>query len=231
MTFWVAGAALVGGIGGAILSGDAAEDAAYQQAGAAGLATAEQRRQFDILQQNQAPYRAIGENALARLTNLLNNGKLTSRFAGNAANEPGYQFGMREGRRAVDNSASARGGIGGAALKAGIRYANDYATTKYNDAFNRWNTENNAIYNRLAGISGLGQTATQNVGQAGQNYANAFGENVVGAANAGAAARVAQGNIYGNVLGQIGAMAGRQWGGGSGYQPYTTPDEYWYIGP
>lgn len=222
---FVAGAA--GAIGGSLLAGNSSRRAANIQSDASQAAIDEEARQYDLTRADQAPYREIGGNALAKLTELLNNGGLTSRFAGNAASEPGYAFGMREGQRAIDNSASARGGIGGAALKAGTRYAQDYAGTKYNDAFNRWNQENTGIYNRLAGISGIGQTATNQVGQAGQNFANAYGDNTVGAANVQSAARMAQGNIYGNMLGQLGAIGQR----GSGYQPYSTPDEYWYQGP
>lgn len=213
---FVAGAA--GTIIGGMISGDAAEDAANTQAASADAATAEQRRQFDLLRQDQAPYRQIGENALTRLTDLLNNGGLTSRFAGNVQSEPGYDFGMREGQRALQNSAAARGmGVSGESLKAAARYGNDYATTKYNDAFNRWNTENNGIYNRLAGISGLGQTATQQVGQAGMNAANQIGENYIGAGNAQAAAGLYQGNIYANAFNQLGALGRQRWGGG--YNP------------
>ena len=202
MTFWVAGAVVVG----SAISANAAGDAADAQTGAASDATAEQRRQFDLLRADQQPYRDIGNNALARLTQLLDNGGLTSRFAGKVDQEPGYQFGLREGQRNIENSAAARGmGLSGEALKAAGRYGNDYATTKYNDAFNRWNTENNGIYNRLAGISGIGQTATNQVGQAGQNFANAYGDNMIGAANAYGASRVAQGNIYGNAFNQLGA--------------------------
>lgn len=203
MTFWVAGAVVVGGA----ISANAAGDAADAQVGAASDATAEQRRQFDLLRADQQPYRDIGNNALAKLTELLNNGGLTSRFAGKVDQEPGYQFGMSEGLKGVGQSAAARGmGLSGEALKASSRYATDYATTKYNDAFNRWNVENNGIYNRLAGISGIGQTATNQVGAAGQAFGNAYADNTIGAGNAQAAAGMAQGNIYGNVFNQLGAM-------------------------
>lgn len=145
--------------------------------------------------------------------------------------DPGYAFGMQQGMRAVDNSASARGGIGGAALKAGTRYAQDYAGTKYNESFNRWNTETTGAYNRLANIAGLGQQAVSQVGSSGANAANQMGSNMIGAGNAGAANALNQGNIYGNALGQLGAYGKRQWGGGGGggytntrgYDPYSNP--------
>lgn len=207
-------------VGGALLTSSASKSASGEQADAANNATALQREQYYQTRADQTPWRQAGERSLSQLNALMQpGGQLTGRFDGaNVANEAGYAFGMNEGMRAVDNSASARGGIGGAALKAGTRYAQDYAGTKYNDAFNRWNTENTGIYNRLANVAGLGQQAVAQVGAAGQNYANQAGSNMMGAGNAAAANSLNQGNIYGNALNQLGAYGQRQQGG---YNPYA----------
>jgi hypothetical protein len=141
---------------------------------------------------------------------LLNSGELTSKFAGmNPMEEKGYAFQAREGQRAIDNSASARGGIGGAALKAGARFAEDNANKHYNDAFNRFQTERTNTTNPLYQIAGFGPQANQQVQQAGQNYANQAGNNIIGAANAGAASGVAQGNIYAGGINQLAAIGNR----------------------
>ena len=105
MTWWVAGATVVGGY----LSSQGSQDAAQTQADAAGNATAIQNQQYQQNREDQAPWRAAGENALAKLTGLLQDGSLTSKFAGmNPMEERGYQFAAREGQRAVDRAVEGR---------------------------------------------------------------------------------------------------------------------------
>lgn len=73
MTFGLSAAAIggiaagAGAIGGAIISGNAAEDAAATQAGSAGAATAAQERMFNKQLDLQAPWRTVGQNALMEL--------------------------------------------------------------------------------------------------------------------------------------------------------------------
>jgi hypothetical protein len=196
-------------LGSAYLQNQATNRAIDAQTNQSNAANALQLNQYNQTRQDNAPWRAAGENALAKLTGLLNDGSLTSRFAGKLDNEAGYQFAKQEGMRAVDNSASARGGIGGAALKAGARFAENNANQFYNDSFNRWNTENTGIYNRLSNAAGLGQQANALVGASGQNYANQAGNNLTNLGNAQGAAAINQGNIYGNLLNQ-GAAWGNQ---------------------
>jgi len=126
---------------------------------------------------------------------------------------PGYEFRKAEGAKGVENSAAARGGLlSGAALKAMERYGQDFASNEYGNWFNQSNTDRNFIsgqgdaaynrynnnntqrYNRLAGISGTGQQATNFVNTAGANYANQASQNAIGAGNAQAAGIVGQAN-------------------------------------
>jgi hypothetical protein len=130
--------------------------------------------------------------------------------------EPGYQFGLQQGRNALEGSAAAGGGLySGQALKELTQYGNDYGTTKFNDAFNRQQSAFGNRWNRLAGLAGVGQTSVQQTGAAGQNYANNVGNIAMGNANAQGAAGMAQANIWGNALNQMGSWA-RQGGWGSG---------------
>jgi uncharacterized membrane protein len=200
---WAAVIAAGATLASAAISSRSASRAANQQADAAASANALQKYMYDQTRTDQAPWRAAGENALTKLTRLLNNGQLTSRFAGKLDNEPGYQFALKEGQRAIDNSASARGGVGGAALKAGARFAEDNANKFYGDAFNRYQAENLNTYNMLSGTAGLGQVANAANQAAGANYANQYGQNTIGNANAQGAASIGLGNIYGNALNQF----------------------------
>lgn len=131
-------------------------------------------------------------------------GSLLRPFTGaDLASEPGYQFGLAEGTKGLNNSLAARGGLySGAAGKAITRYGQDYAGTKFNEAFNRDQTTKTGIFNKLSGVAGTGQTATGQVASAGQNYANNAAGNLIGAGDARATGYLAQGNIWGNAINQ-----------------------------
>lgn len=107
-------------------------------------------------------------------TSLGGYGSLMQDFTGaDLQNEPGYQFGLSEGSKALQRSAAARGQLfSGGTLKSLTQYNNDYASTKFNDAFNRFNTNKLNRYNMLAGLSQGGQQATNTTVAAGSNAAN-----------------------------------------------------------
>lgn len=114
--------------------------------------------------------------------------------------DPGYAFELQQGSQALQNSAAAgSGALSGAAMKDLLKYSQDYARTSYNDAFNRYNTQQGNIFNRLFSLTQLGQNAAAGVGaqgtalagNAGQqvyNAGTALGGGIVGAANATAEA-------------------------------------------
>jgi hypothetical protein len=127
--------------------------------------------------------------------------------------DPGYQFRMGEGQRGVENSAAARGGaLSGAALKAITKYGQDFASNEYTNAYNRFNNNQTNQYNRLAGLAGVGQQATNQLGNAAGNYANAGsniygnlgnaqGQSAINAGNAQAAGAVGQANAFNSAIG------------------------------
>jgi hypothetical protein len=70
MSFWVSGAAVVAGVGGAVIGSKATKKAAGAAGAASEQAIAEQQRQFDLVRSDTAGQRHVGEgatNALARL--------------------------------------------------------------------------------------------------------------------------------------------------------------------
>lgn len=156
----------------------------------------------------------VDENALQRAidaqyqpgggidSNSADYGSLLKQFTGaDLQNEPGYQFGLQQGNQALDRKAAAGGGyFSGAALKAAQTFGQDYAGTKFNEAFNRDTTGKNNIYNRLQGIVSPGQVATSQVGAAGQNYANTVGNNLTANGTAQGAAGIAGANALGGGL-------------------------------
>ena len=115
--------------------------------------------------------------------------------------DPGYAFRLSEGQKALDRSAAARGGlISGGALKAAQRYGQDMGSQEYTNAFNRYQTNRNNQLNPLQSLMGAGQTATNQVGTAGQSYATNAGNAMMGGAAAQAAGTVGQANAINSGL-------------------------------
>ena len=207
MSGWVAGAIAVSSLVGA----STAKSAAKTQAGAADRAAELQRSQFEQTREDQAPWRAAGVNALAEMQRTAGNVPGAFKFGNYEFNaDPGYGFRLSEGQKALDRSAAARGGlISGGALKAATRFGQDMGSQEYQNAFNRaltgYNTDvarENQLFNRQATLAGVGQTATNLVGQAGQNYATNAGNMITGGAAANAAGQVGAANAFTGGVGQ-----------------------------
>ena len=117
--------------------------------------------------------------------------------------DPGYQFRLDEGQKALQRSAAARGGLlSGAALKATSRYGQDYASNEFQNAFNRDTTNKTNIFNRLASVSGVGQTAANQNSQNAMMTGNNIAQNQIGAGNARASGYMGQANAITGSIGQ-----------------------------
>ena len=140
-------------------------------------------------------------------------------YANDFVSQNGLQFGLDEGQKGVERQQQASGGLlSGATLKALTRFGNDYGTKntagaydrfmgeqgrdygKYTDRYNRFNTDSTNQFNRLSGVAGTGQQATNTVGAAGQNYANNSSQIAQGLGNAQGASAIAQGNAWSGAL-------------------------------
>jgi hypothetical protein len=197
-------------LGSAVLGAAASRSASKTQAGAAQQAADVQRSQFEQTREDQAPYRQAGYNALAELQRTAGNVPGAFKFgAGDYQADPGYAFRLSEGQKALDRQAAARGGlISGGALKAATRFGQDMGSQEYQSAYNRaltgYNTDvarENQLYNRQAALAGIGQTSTNLVGQAGQNYATNVGNLMTSGAAANAAGQVGMANALTGGLG------------------------------
>ena len=189
----------------------------------------ETRRQYDQSRADQLPWLQTGQRQLGVLEGRLPD--LTSTFTGaDLQNDPGYQFGLNQGLDAVSARARALGiSNSGGTMKELLRYGNDYAGTKFQEAWARDQSEKQSIYNMLAGISGTGQVAGNNLASQGANasqsiaglYAqnattagnaamqagNAAANGITSGANASAAARIASGNARANNYSNLANMA------------------------
>lgn len=168
-------------LGSALIGSNAARSASNTQAAAADRSAEVQREIFAQQRADLEPWRTAGVNALA---------PLVAAVGETYTQSPGYDFRFREGVRAIDNAASRRGMVdSGARDKALMRFGQGVAA----DDYNNW-------YNRMAGIAGVGQTATGQgnslAGAYGTNLANIYGQG----ANAQAAGTVGQANAITNAL-------------------------------
>lgn len=237
-----AGASLLGGA----MAASAAGKAADTQAGAANKAAKLQREMWLKNLELNAPFREAGLKAQNRLLDYLGlsdntgatgYGSATQPFTmANFEADPGYKFRLSEGLKALDANAAARGGlISGNALKAAQGYGQNLASEEYQNAFNRYYKEREAKLNPLQSLLGQGQTTSQALGTAGQNYATNAGNDI----NAGGAARASgylgAANAWNSALGGVGNALTRgmtnnyMYGqGGGGYGPGT---QNWYGSP
>lgn len=159
MNIWDALIPAAAGIGSALIGANAAESAGDAATQAAQQSAAVQRYMFDTARGDMAPWRQAGGQAVGRLAQYVNQPFETS---------PGYQFRFNEGLRALDRSAASRGMLmSGAQARAAQRYGQGIGAAEYND-----------YINRLAALSGTGQTASAQTGalgaQAGQGIGNAY---------------------------------------------------------
>jgi hypothetical protein len=206
---WGAAAAAGGAILGGLIASSGSKSAADTEAAAANNTTAEQRRQFDINLANTRPFLDTATAGTKKLSELmgLNSGDTTnspllrkfssSDLSADPVYSSGLQFGMDEGRKAIEsrNVANGSGYDSSATLRQIVRYANDYGTTKANDAYNRFVNDQSNIYSRLSGTAGGGQVAT-NLGQLSNESTNAITNTEMGAANARAAGIVGGANAW-----------------------------------
>lgn len=167
------GAAL--NVGSGVAGYYASKDAGKQQSDAANTAAA-----------NFRPYADIGDQAAGEMAGRLNKNSLLRDFApGDMKKDPGYQFRLDQGNQAIDRAAGARGSrYSGATLKGLQRYAQDYATGEYQNAYNRYNTDRTMNYNFLAGPMQMGMNAQGQVGGYMGNAADASAAGAMGGTNA-----------------------------------------------
>ncbi len=207
-------------IGGAI-SSSGAQSAARTQADAANRAADLQKQMFDKQVELQDPYRQAGLTGQNRLMELLGLGGNAGaagygRYARDFGmqdyqQDPGYQFRLSEGLKALGHTAGARGGlISGQTMKGMQDYAQNSASNEYQNAFNRYQT-NRA--NQLAPLGSLmtsGQAAASNqAAQAGQYGVNA-GNLMSQAGQSIAAGQLGSANTMGNALASMGSAYQQQ---------------------
>jgi hypothetical protein len=187
------------------MSSQAAKDAAKTQAAASDRAIAAQQAGLSEQQAISAPFVDKGTQAMNRLAAMTEpGGEFYAPFSQTDFKEdPGYAFRLKEGMKALNANAAARGGlISGNALRAATGYGQEMGSQEYQNAFNRYYTERTNKMDPLKFLTGVGQAAgagqASNIGAATGNIANL----TTGAGNAMAAGQVGSANAYANAIGQ-----------------------------
>ena len=136
-----------------------------------------------------APYREGGATAFTTLSEMVNpGGEFNRQFtAADMELDPGYQFRLAEGQKALERSAAARGGLqSGAALKALSRYSQGVASDEYQKAFDRFRANRGDRFSVLSNLAGTGLRAAESGIAAGENYGSRAANNVMSAGEFGA---------------------------------------------
>jgi len=99
--------------------------------------------------------------------------------------DPGYQFRLSEGQKALERSAAARGGLySGRAMKDATRFGQDLGSQEYGNYFNRFQALRQNKLNPLQSLMGAGQTSANTIGDLTTQGGNARAAGMVGSANA-----------------------------------------------
>ena len=128
---------------------------------------------------------------------------------------PGYQFRLDQGLKAIERSAAARGGLrSGATMKA----LNDYAQGTASDEFQRYSAG-------LQSLAGVGQSATQSIAQAGQNYASNSASTNAALGAGRASAYMNTGNAINSTVGNLASayLYSKGFGGSGGVTKTPAP--------
>lgn len=141
-----------------------------------------------------AGYQGTGLNALQKMS--------SGSFADQLANDPGYQFRLKQGQNALESSAAARGNLNsGATMKALQRYGQDFGSNEYQNAYGRMSQLANMGLNAGTNMSNAAGNYGQSLNQNAIGLGNALSGNMTGLGNAQASAQIAQANRTTGLIG------------------------------
>lgn len=162
------------------------------------------------------PYMQVGQQGASAISEQLPYFQETfgpDQFKANI--DPGYEFMKQQGLGAIRQGMNVGGG-GSNIDRAATKFAEDYANTGYNNAYTRFTGQQQNIYNRLAGIAGIGQTATGTAAQTGLGYGSLGAQTGLGYESLGAQTGLGYGTAIANTgLGYDQMVGSNQLGFGS----------------
>lgn len=186
---------IVGGITGASQQAKAAEAAAGTQAAASQAGIEEQRRQFEAMRQLLQPYVQAGTGALGAQQGLIGlSGQPAQQEAVSAlAASPEFQALTQQGEDVLLQQASATGGLRGGNIQGALA---QFRPQMLAQLISRQ-------YERLGGLTGIGQASAAGVGAAGQQTGAAIADLLAQQAAAKAGGQIARGGVARQAFGDV----------------------------
>jgi hypothetical protein len=231
---WAAAAAIVGG---AVVGAVGSNIAAGKSASAANNATNEQANMFNTIVGQEQPFMQGGQAALTQYDQLMGiggnpnskgYGSLNAPFTAQdylANQDPGYEFQLQTGAQATRNADTPGvGSLSGSALKDLMGFNQSMAATGYQNAFNRYQTQNSAVAGRLQGLIQTGQNAASNTGQAGSSISQGIAGSTIAAGNASASGILGGTNAIAGAGNTLGGLMYLNGGGGNTSPMYSNSE-------
>lgn len=224
MTFWVAGAVVVGSVASSYMQSQASKSAADQYANAANRGVDYNQQIYGDIGQMTWPYRGIGMQANNAIGSMLpgqymqydQNGKemgltqgsgyLTAQPSMDDLTRlmPNYEFGLKQGMGQFNAGINAGGGlISGNAIQGGQQFAQDYAGNSLQNAFSNYQTNRQNVASNLYNASNIGAQGVATTANAGTQTATNVGNLYSSIGNAQAAGTMGQANAYAGGLNNI----------------------------
>jgi hypothetical protein len=224
MTFWVAGAVVVGSVASSYMQGEAAKKAASQYANAANQGIQYSQGIYNDIQGMTGGQRSLGNQANTAIKSMLpgqyqqydaegnpttlaqGSGYLTGQPSMDDMTRlmPNYKFGLDQGMGQFNAQANAAGGlVSGNAIQGAQQFAQGYAQNSLQDAFNNYQTNRQNVATNLYNASNIGSTGIQTAANAGTGTASNVTNMLSSIGNAQAAGTMGQANAYASGLNNI----------------------------
>ena len=210
---FITAAAIVGGttLLGSYLASNASKSAANTVANATTAGQQQMQGNLQALSPNYTPYMNLGQTGVNQLNAQIPD--LTQSFGPQQLQSnlaPNYQFMLNQGLGAQSQAMNVGGG-GSNINTANTKFAEDYASNAYQNAFNNYQTQQSNIFNRLASVAGIGSNAVSglsnlatgtasNITQLGVGGAQATAAGITGSANAISSGIQGAGQAYSNAV-------------------------------
>jgi hypothetical protein len=206
MSGWVAGAVVVGSVASSYMQSQAAGKAADQYAGQAERGLQYNREMFNLINEQNAPYRATGERGATLYNQLADTGYLTAQPSMNDLTRlmPNYKFNLDQGMGQLNSQINAAGGaVSGNAIQGAQQFAQGYAGNALADAFNQYQANRSNVVSNVNALTGVGQNANATTATAASG-ASANASNLLSSiGNAQAAGTMGQANAWASGLNNI----------------------------
>lgn len=200
----VGGISAAAGIGSAVIGASSAKKAAKAQGKAADKASATTLQMYEQTRQDLQPYAGTGGQALTSIADMYGLPTVKNPAGGQAfsesslaafRNSPDYQVALKEGIRARDNSATAKGNLlSGGQEKRLAEYGAELGSLKFGQ-----------YMDRLYQLAGMGQRAAAGQGAAATDTGSSLARLALDAGESQAAGYVGAGNAIANGINGAGS--------------------------